>query len=216
MKSVRVSAVIVAIVSILMLGASVSGAFAQVHGNGPLGAEVSVTGGVEALNKNDTALPDHFVNIPVAVAVAYPLTSLLAAEGEFTWIIPVKQSVDLGNGASEDLKTQNVLAYQANLRFNLPLPRVSFGPYVTAGAGAVTFLSNTDADRRPQLDKSETAFALNFGAGTTYSLGGPWAVRADFREFVAFPSDNAAGLSSDGTADRIWMERGTLGITYRF
>ncbi len=36
------------------------------------------------------------------------------------------------------------------------------------------------------------------------------------REFVAFPSDNAAGLSRNGTADEIWMERGTIGLAYRF
>jgi len=41
-------------------------------------------------------------------------------------------------------------------------------------------------------------------------------VRADFREFVGFPGDHTTGLSANGTADPIWMERGTVGVDYRF
>jgi hypothetical protein len=59
-------------------------------------------------------------------------------------------------------------------------------------------------------------FALNFGAGVNYGLGPQWSVRADFREFVAFPADDASGLSDADGADEIWMERGTLGLAYRF
>ena len=177
-------------------------------------AEVSLMGGIQALNQNDTALPDHFVNIPTVAAVAYRVTSRLAAEGEFTWLIPVKQSVDVGSGVSQDLKTADVLAYQANLRVDFPVSALT--PYLAAGAGAVTFLSNSDADRVPQLDKSETAFAINFGAGVAYGLNERWGVRADVRELVAFPSNTAAGLSDASGADQIWMERGTVGLLYRF
>ena len=80
----------------------------------------------------------------------------------------------------------------------------------------MTFLSNNDPDRVPVLDSSETMFAINFGAGTTYSLTPNWALRADFREFVGFPSNDAAGFSSNGQSDEIWMERGTVGLSYRF
>jgi opacity protein-like surface antigen len=171
-------------------------------------------GGVQALNENDTALPDRFINIPAVATVTYRLTPRLAAEGEFTWMIPVKQSVDVAPGASQDLKTPDVLAYQANLRADFPVR--NWTPYLAAGAGAVTFLSNTDADRVPQLDKSQTAFAINFGAGTAYGITERWALRADLREFVAFPSDGASGLADANGADQIWMERGTVGLSYRF
>ena len=171
-------------------------------------------GGVQALNQNDTALPDHFVNIPAVASVAYRVTDRLAAEGEFTWLIPVKQSVDTGSGVSKDLKTQDILAYQAGLRLDFPVR--AWTPYLAAGAGAVTFLSNSDADRVPQLDKSETAFAINFGGGVSYGLNERWGVRADVRELVAFPSNNATGLSDASGADQIWMERGTVGLLYRF
>ncbi len=177
-------------------------------------AEVSLMGGAQALNKNDTALPDHFINIPAVATATYRLTSRLAAEGEFTWLIPVKQSVNAGSGASQDMKTPDILAYQANLRADFPVS--NWTPYLAAGAGAVTFLSNTDANRAPRLAKSETAFAINFGGGVAYGLTSRWGVRADVREFVAFPSNSAAGLSNSTGADQIWMERGTVGLSYKF
>jgi len=206
-KSTRF-AIAAAVVSLFVVGAASSAAASDSR------AEVSLMGGIQALNQNDTALPDHFINIPAVATVTYRLTSRLAAEGEFTWLIPVKQSVDTGSGASQDLKTQDILAYQANLRVNFPVSALT--PYLAAGAGAVTFLSNSEADRVPQLDKSETAFAINFGAGVAYGLNERWGVRADVRELVAFPSDTASGLSNASGADQIWMERGTVGLLYRF
>ena len=206
--SKRSFAIAAAVVSLFIVGAASSAAASESR------AEVSLMGGVQALNQNDTALPDHFVTIPAVATVTYRLTPRVAAEGEFTWLIPVKQSIDTGSGVSQDLKTQDILAYQANLRVDFPVSALT--PYLAAGAGAVTFLSNSDADRVPQLDKSETAFAINFGAGVAYGLNERWGVRADVRELVAFPSNNAAGLSNASGADQIWMERGTVGLLYRF
>ena len=80
----------------------------------------------------------------------------------------------------------------------------------------MTFLSNTDADRLPRLTDSQTVFGINFGAGVTYPLVSRLGLRADFRELVAFPPNDAVGLSANGNADAIWMERGTLGLAYRF
>jgi len=206
------SAAIGAVVaSLFILGAASTAAAQESFGSR---TEVSLMGGIQALNKNDTALPDRFVNIPAVATVTYRVTPRLAAEGEFTWMIPVKQSVDVGPGASQDRKTPDVLAYQANLRADFPVR--NWSPYLVAGAGAVTFLSNTDADRVPQLDKSQTAFAINFGAGTTYGITERWALRADLRELVAFPSDGATGLADASGADQIWMERGTVGLSYKF
>jgi len=205
------SAAIGAVVSLFILGAASTAAAQESFGSR---TEVSLMGGIQALNKNDTALPDRFVNIPAVATVTYRVTPRLAAEGEFTWMIPVKQSVDVGPGASQDRKTPDVLAYQANLRADFPVR--NWTPYLVAGAGAVTFLSNTDADRVPQLDKSQTAFAINFGAGTSYGITERWALRADLRELVAFPSDGATGLADASGADQIWMERGTVGLSYRF
>jgi len=98
----------------------------------------------------------------------------------------------------------------------LPVSGTAWTPYLVAGVGGVSFLSNTDADRLPQLADTQNAFAINFGAGTTYGLGSHWAVRADYREFGAFPSSDAKGLSNGNKADPIWMERGTVGLAYRF
>ena len=178
--------------------------------------ELSLMGGIQALNENDTAFPDNFINIPAVATATYYLSPVFAVEGELTWMIPVKQSADVGSGVSQDLKTPDVLAYQANLRADLPVGSGAWRPYVAAGAGAVTFLSNTDPNTQPALDKSQTAFAINFGAGLAYRLTSNWSLRADAREFVAFPAEDTAGLSDSGKADEIWMERGTIGFSYGF
>jgi len=212
MKLSRITTIAAAFVSF----AAVTGspAFAA---EGDLGSrtEISVMGGIQALNKNDTALPDQFVNVPTVASVAYHLNPILAVEGDFTWLIPVSQKVDVGLASNQSRKTPDLLAYQAGLRASWP-SGTSWTPYVAAGAGAVTFLSNTDADRVPALDASQTAFAINFGTGAIYGLNSRWGLRADFREFAAFPSKDAAGLSTGNKADAIWMERGTLGAVYRF
>jgi len=210
MKSLRVIAVVTAAVLISLVASAA--AFAQERNTSAI--EVSVLGGVHVLNQNDTALPDHLLSVPAVASVAYQFTPNLAAEGDFTWLIPVQRSVDLGSGGEQDRKAPDILAYQAGVRAGLPLS--TWTPYLAAGVGAMTFLSNTDADRLPQLDKSQTMFALNFGAGAQVGLNARWGVRADFREFVAFPGKDAAGFSANGTADPIWMERGAVGVAYRF
>ena len=214
MKTLRMSAFAAGLLVLMVAGTTpISTAHAQ--GGSPQ-AEVSVMGGIQALNKNDTALPDNFINIPAAAALTYHLNPTWAVEGEMAWMIPIKRSVDLGVGGTQDRKTPDILAYQASVLGKLPISGTPWTPYLAAGAGAVTFLSNTDSDRFPQLTKSQTAFALNFGAGATYGVGSHWAVRADYRELAAFPSKDTAGLSNSNKADPIWMERGTLGLAYRF
>jgi opacity protein-like surface antigen len=215
MKSKFVAVAAGTIASLLFLFGVASVAGADGYDQSQSSVDVSLMGGVQVLNQNDTSLEDHFVNVPLVGTLTYHLTPIFAAEGEVTWMIPVKQTVDSGTGEF-DAKTQDVLAYQANLRANLPVEGIALSPYLVAGAGAVTFLSSNDADRVPALDKSETMFAINFGAGTTYGINPNWGLRADFREFVAFPSNDATGFSVNGESDDVWMERGTLGLVYSF
>jgi opacity protein-like surface antigen len=212
MNRIRFTTIVAAVVALVV---GIGSAFAE-DGDLASRTELSVAGGIQALNKNDTALPDQFINIPAVATLSYHLNPILAVEGEFTWMIPVRQSVDLGASGSQDRKTPDVLAYQGNLRASWPVSGTTLTPYAAAGAGAVTFLSNTDPDRLPVLDQSQTMFAINFGAGANYGLTSHWALRGDFREFAAFPSKDATGLSSGNSADPIWMERGTLGVAYRF
>ena len=204
---------VAAVVSLSTLGAS--GA-ATAEPWDPSRTEVSLMGGVQWLNQNDTAFSDDFLNIPAVATATYRLTPVFSVEGELTWMIPVEQSANVGSATVQDLKTPDVLAYQANLRADLPIASGAWRPYVAAGAGGVTFLSNTDPNTQPALDESQTAFAMNFGAGFTYRLTDNWSIRADAREFVAFPSEDAAGLSASGSADEIWMDRGTIGLSYGF
>ena len=94
--------------------------------------EVSLLGGVHSVNQNDTAIPDNMAGVPVVGAVSYQLSPNFAAEGEFTWFIPVTQSVDMGGGVSQDRKAPDALAYQVGLRASYPLS--TWSPYLAAGA----------------------------------------------------------------------------------
>ena len=203
---------------VLFAAVALSALFAAraANANEPPGSrnEVSLLGGVHSVNQNDTAIPDNMAGVPVVGAVSYQLSPNFAAEGEFTWFIPVTQSVDMGGGVSQDRKAPDALAYQVGLRASYPLS--TWSPYLAAGAGAMTFLSSSGADRTPSLDKAETMFAIDFGGGGQFPLNARLALRADFREFVGFPSDGASGLSANGSADPIWMERGTVGLDYHF
>jgi opacity protein-like surface antigen len=213
MKTWRLTALHAVVLAALATASGVPAAFAQGEAS-PF--EASLLGGVQGLIENDTALPDNFVNIPLAASFGYRATTMFVVEGEFAWLIPVANSVNTGAGQTQDLKNPNVLSYQANLRADLPIGGPSLLPYVTAGLGAMTFLSATDADRHPQLESSETVFAVNFGLGAAIPVTESLALRADFREFAAFPQDDTAGLSDGTNADPIWMPRGTFGVTYRF
>jgi len=177
--------------------------------------QMSLLGGVQGLNHSQTGLPATFVDIPVTLSLDYELSPVWAVDGDFSWVIPVSRSVNLGTSGSQDRKTPDVVTYQANVVAKLPPRERRWSPYVTAGAGAVRFLSNSDVDRLPGLSRSETDFAINFGAGTTYGLRSRWALRADFRELAAFPSNNAPGFSIGSKADAIWMERAAVGLAYR-
>ena len=63
----------VAVAAFLVAGAVSSAAAGESR------AELSLMGGVQALNKNDTSLPDHFVNVP-AVATVLGFRRLLPPE----------------------------------------------------------------------------------------------------------------------------------------
>jgi len=213
MKLTTIKSVTAIAVALSVLGAA---CIATAEGTGfDKHAEVSLAGGVQYLNSNDTSLPDDFVNTSAVGTLTYHLSPIFALEGEFTWLIPVEQSVEMSSGGSQDMKTPDILAYQANVRANWPRES-AVSPYLAAGLGAMTFLSNTDANVLPPLAESQTVFAINFGAGLTYGLTPEWGLRADFREFVGFPSNDTVGLSSGGNADAIWTERGTVGLSYRF
>lgn len=214
MQTPRHTALAAGLVTLLAIVSGFTTAVRADDGAGQV--ELAVLGGIQALNKNDTALQDDFINVPAAVALTYGLSPTWAVQGEFSWMIPVKKSVDLGTTGSQDRRTPNILTYQANVLARLPVSSGPWAPYLTTGLGAITFLSDSESDRVPQLAESQTAFAINVGAGTSYGLGPRWALRGEFREFVAFPSKDTAGLSSAGEADPIWMERGTLGLAFRF
>jgi opacity protein-like surface antigen len=206
--------VIVGALALLALGTTPSRAADGVPLAVPL--EVSVSSGVHLLNSNDTAFPETFMGIPVVGSVAYRITEIWAVEGEFSYVVPIEKDVDVAPGVTVKRKTPDQLAYLASVRATLPLKGTPWLPYATVGAGGITFLSDEDVKRLPALAKSQTAFAASLGVGVGYRLTPQWVLLVDVRGLVAFPSKDAEGLSTGGSADPIWMERGTVGVKYCF
>src|SRR2546428_12807746 len=76
-----------AVASIALVGAALVPAARSDESSSPVSdgsasaLEVSVLGGLQVLNKNDTALPDRFLNVPLVGSVIYRVTPTWAAEG---------------------------------------------------------------------------------------------------------------------------------------
>ena len=119
MKTLRISAFVAGLLALLAADTTLT-ATARAEGGTPQ-AEVSVLGGIQALNKNDTALPDQFINVPATAALTYHLNQIWAVEGEFTWMIPVKTSVDLGGSLGMAvLGSVGVAIYRAGMANAVP------------------------------------------------------------------------------------------------
>jgi hypothetical protein len=187
-------------------------AAAQMYSDSKL--QLSLLGGVHALNQNNVSIPDNLLSVPAVGSIAYRITPTLALEGEFTWFFPLEQDVTMGSGATERRKSPTTLTYQAGVRGNLQAKNVS--PYLTLDAGAMTFLADTDPMQLPEISETQTLFALSFGGGMQWGLSPRWGVRADFREFAAFPGSASTTFQSNESSDAIWMERGTIGLDYNF
>lgn len=178
--------------------------------------ELSLAFGCHVFNETSPAIPEAMFDVPVTMALTYHLTRIWGIEGEFTWIQPIEQSIEIAGSGEVDKKSPNIMSYQVSALAMLPLSDSAWSPFLVAGAGAITFLSNDDADRQPILIDSQTMPAINLGVGTTYRVSPHWAVRVDVREYVAFPADDAEGFSDGSESDPIWMERGSVGAVYRF
>ena len=169
--------------------------------------DLAVDSGVVFLNQNDTSLPETITNVPISLSSRFYVNRRIAVECMVSYLLSVEQQVDLGLAGVADRKTPDSVIYQASLVATFPIERSAWTPYAVAGLGAMTFLSNTDPDRLPQLEDAETMFAVNFGAGASFQISDNWFLRSEFREFAAFPSDDSDGFSLANEADPLWMER---------
>jgi hypothetical protein len=217
MKTLKTAAI--AAVAALMVLPTISLAQYGNEGNRAGSGVFSILGGVQGLNKNRTTWGNNpFVDIPVVADLGYNFAPSWAAVGEFSWLIPVRRSVTENGVAVGNRRTPDILTYQANLLYHVPFANSTLAPYVTGGVGAMSFLKNADADQQPQLLKTYTPFALNFGVGAMIGLSSTqtWALQADLREFAAFPTKSMAGLANGSSGNTLWMERATLGVAYHF
>lgn len=208
--------VLQALAAALAFSACATLAWAGPSGGRATQTELSLALGCQVFNEASPAIPEAMIDAPVTIALTYRLTRIWGIEGEFTWIQPIEQTIEIAGSGEVDKKTPNIMSYQVSVLAMLPLADSAWSPFLVAGAGAITFLSNDNADRQPQLVDSQTMPAINLGIGTTYQISPHWAIRADVREYAAFPADDAEGFSAGSESDPIWMERGSIGAVYRF
>lgn len=201
--------------ALLVLFVATAVAAQGVGASGPW-TDIALSSGIHVVNETAPAFPELMSNIPLSLSATYHLSRTWAVEGEITWVVAIEQAISVDNGLELDRKTPDMLACQVSAVARIAPNAGSWSPYVAAGAGTLSFLSNDEPDRQPELSESQTAFAVNFGVGTSYWLTPVWAIRADFREFVAFPTDDAWQSSGIAESDPVWMERGSLGIVRRF
>ncbi len=176
------------------------------------GLDFSVLGGVGALQRNHTGLPDNVYSAPAVGMLGIAVNSNLALEGEFTLSVPVDQELHLAPGIETRRRGPDLLLYQGGLRLSMPAETYSL--YVAGGAGMATFLVNDLPDRFPQIGRVEHMLAANAGVGTMIYLDPLWSLRLDYRELALFPGSDSPEFSANGEARRIWMQRATLGFTY--
>ncbi len=199
-----------ALTAILIL---VTAASAEAAGVG--WSQLSLMGGVQFLNKNDTALPGNFLNLPVTGNVMYSLNRTWALEGEFSWLLPVRKNTNLGALGTRYVRTPDILSLHASLLARLPIAGTPWTPYLVGGAGAMGFLPHNGPRTIPeQLTSMPVPFAANFGLGTFYHWSGHWSLRMEYREMVALPKRTMAGLSDGAGANPLWTERATVGFAY--
>ncbi len=178
-------------------------------------SQLSLMGGFQFLNRNDTALPGNFLNLPVAGSATYSLSRNLALEGEFSWLLPVRKYTNLGVLGTQYVRTPDILSLHASLLLRFPVGRSPWTPYLAGGAGAMSFLPHNGPRTYPQqLTTMPVPFAANFGVGTFYRWREHWSLRMEYREMAAFPKRTMEGLSNGEKANPLWTERAMLGFAY--
>ncbi len=208
--------VLPALVSVLVYSTCTAPAWSGSADRHVAQTELSLAFGCHVFNETSPAIPEAMIDVPVTIALTYHLTRIWGIEGEFSWIQPIEQSIEIVGSGVVDKKSPDIMSYQVCVLAMLPITDSAWSPFAVAGAGAITFLSNDDANRQPILTDTQTMPAINLGVGTTYRVSPHWAVRVDVREYVAFPADDAEGFSTGSESDSIWMERGSVGAVYRF
>jgi hypothetical protein len=124
-----------------------------------------------------------FTHYELGGAVTININRHFALEGEVTSSIGAAQDFEAST-FTEDLEAPHVLQYAGNVIFYAPTG-TSVTPYVTGGAGALTFFE------RPELGIYDTTsfFAGNVGGGLKWYADRRWGVRVDYR-FLAVRSND--------------------------
>jgi hypothetical protein len=138
------------------------------HAQPPLQRNTWLLSGALGLALDADANP----SLALAGAAAFPLTSVLAVEGELGHVLDISP----GN-VNVDTSVTTVhgsILYFINTSYVLT-------PYLAGGLGLGKYSS--EVKTTPSVEFDTTEFGFNLGAGVTYPLNGSTYVRGDFRYF---------------------------------
>lgn len=140
--------------------------------------------------------------------VTYVVSKFVGVEGEFGGNIGISQDIDFTTG-TRSAKPAHSFTFGADLIGYVGGRDRRVVPYVTAGAGGLTLLDQTEVS----VPNSTTFFTGNAGAGVLASLNDHWGVRVDYRFLAVKSKDDAPAFF--GRGDR-YGHRITAGLSYKF
>jgi opacity protein-like surface antigen len=121
-------------------------------------------------------------------------------------------------GESEDfiVGDNSVFTWMNNMIIGVPIGGQSgFGvrPFLTGGVGLVRQRVESVGDL---LDFSNNGFAYDFGAGVMVFFGKTFGVRADYRYYSNFETNDLIDFITSGKADAFEFTRITGAVVFRF
>lgn len=184
----------IAVCSAVLLVIAVDRAWAQEVPLVPAPVEITVIpgGGVVFLESADASAPS-FGSYQLGGAVAYNINRVVGIEGEVAGSLGISQDLDFGYTA--DVRTPDMLTYNANVVVSAPTG-TSLVPYLTGGVGGLSLFSREEFG----INDTETLFTTNVGGGVKWNPG-RWGLRADYR-FIAIPSRDSVSAFGFGTEAR--------------
>lgn len=138
------------------------------HAQPPLQRDTWLLSGALALALD----ADANTSLALAGAAAFPLTNVLAVEGELGHVLDISPgNVDVDTSITT---VHGSVLYFVNTSYVLT-------PYLAAGLGVGKYSS--EVKTTPPVEFGTTEFGFNLGAGVTYPLNDSTYFRGDFRWF---------------------------------
>jgi opacity protein-like surface antigen len=169
-------------------------------------------GGLVFLQSDDGTQP-KFNNYVLGASVAGNFNRYVGLEGDLTFAVGRRQSLDFTTFSVADQKTPNLWNYNGSVIVNPWGKDKAVVPYVAAGLGGLTLMNSPDT-ANIGLTTNQTYLTTNVGGGVRWFPMPHWGLRGDYRYFMVNSVDTAPSffaLTQDRHANRVY---GSVIFTY--